>query len=65
LHAAGRSARLRPRGGQSDRHAAGSRGNNRIGFLRNIVNDPRIALLFLIPGVGRTIRITSIYEYTA
>ena len=25
--------------------------------LRNIVRDPRIALLFLVPGVGRTLRI--------
>jgi uncharacterized protein len=33
------------------------RGNNRIDTLRNIVRDPRIALLFLIPGVGRTLRI--------
>jgi predicted pyridoxine 5'-phosphate oxidase superfamily flavin-nucleotide-binding protein len=27
------------------------RGNNRIDSLRNIVRDPRVALLFLIPGV--------------
>lgn len=33
------------------------RGNNRIDTLRNIVRDPRIALLFLVPGVGRTLRI--------
>lgn len=33
------------------------RGNNRIDSLRNIVRDPRIALLFLIPGIGRTLRI--------
>ena len=33
------------------------RGNNRIDTLRNIVRDPRIALLFLSPGVGRTLRI--------
>src|SRR6476661_8178387 len=33
------------------------RGNNRIDSLRNIVRDPRIALLFLVPGVGRTLRI--------
>ena len=30
------------------------RGNNRIDTLRNIVRDPRIALLFLIPGIGRS-----------
>jgi uncharacterized protein len=33
------------------------RGNNRIDTLRNLVRDPRIALLFLIPGVGETMRI--------
>ena len=32
-------------------------GNNRIDGFRNIVRDPRIALLFLIPGVGETLRI--------
>src|SRR5256885_12087906 len=34
------------------------RGNNRIDSLRNILADPRVALLFLIPGCGETIRIT-------
>ncbi|WP_342359909.1 pyridoxamine 5'-phosphate oxidase family protein [Terrarubrum flagellatum] len=33
------------------------RGNNRIDSLRNIVRDPRVALLFLIPGVGETMRV--------
>lgn len=33
------------------------RGNNRIDSLRNILSDPRIALLFLIPGVGETLRV--------
>ena len=33
------------------------RGNNRIDSMRNIVRDPRVALLFLIPGVGETIRV--------
>jgi len=33
------------------------RGNNRIDSLRNIVRDPRSALLFLIPGVGNTLRV--------
>jgi uncharacterized protein len=33
------------------------RGNNRLDSLRNIVRDPRVALLFLIPGVGITLRI--------
>src|SRR5580658_6461561 len=30
------------------------RGNNRVDSLRNIVRDPRIALLFLVPGLGET-----------
>ena len=33
------------------------RGNNRLDSLRNIVEDPRVGLLFLIPGVGTTIRV--------
>ncbi len=33
------------------------RGNNRIDSLKNIVRDPRVALLFLIPGIGETMRI--------
>lgn len=33
------------------------RGNNRIDTLRNIVEDPRVALLFLVPGVGETLRV--------
>ena len=32
-------------------------GNNRIDGFRNIMRDPRIALLFLIPGVGETLRV--------
>lgn len=32
------------------------RGNNRIDSLRNIVRDPRIAFLFLLPGSGTTFR---------
>jgi hypothetical protein len=33
------------------------RGNNRLDSLRNIVEDPRVSLLFLIPGVNETLRI--------
>ena len=33
------------------------RGNNRLDTLRNLVTDPRCALLFLIPGVNETLRI--------
>jgi PPOX class probable FMN-dependent enzyme len=32
-------------------------GNNRIDTIRNILQDPRVALLFLIPGCGETIRV--------
>ena len=33
------------------------RGNNRADGLRNLLEDPRVALLFLIPGVGETLRV--------
>lgn len=33
------------------------RGNNRIDSLRNIVGDPRVGLLFLLPGLGNTLRV--------
>ena len=32
-------------------------GNNRIESLRNLLHDSRLALIFLIPGVGETLRI--------
>jgi len=33
------------------------RGNNRADSLRNIIRDPRVGLLFLIPGSGTTLRV--------
>jgi uncharacterized protein len=33
------------------------RGNNRLDTLRNLVEDPRIGLLFLVPGIGVTLRV--------
>lgn len=33
------------------------RGNNRIDSLRNLIADPRLGLLFMIPGVGETLRV--------
>jgi PPOX class probable FMN-dependent enzyme len=33
------------------------RGNNRVDSLRNIVRDPRVALLFLVPGIGESMRV--------
>jgi PPOX class probable FMN-dependent enzyme len=41
------------------------RGNNRIDSLRNIVRDPRVALLFLIPGIGITMRVNGRARLTA
>ena len=43
-------------------HIPDRRGNNRVDTLRNLVRDPRIALLFLIPGVGETLRINGTAE---
>ena len=33
------------------------RGNNRIDSLRNVVRDPRVGLMFLIPGIGNAMRV--------
>lgn len=33
------------------------RGNNRLDTLKNLVQDPRASLIFLIPGVGETLRV--------
>jgi len=33
------------------------RGNNRVDSLCNVVRDPRVALMFLIPGSGSTLRV--------
>ena len=41
------------------------RGNNRIDGLGNIVADPRVALLFLIPGIGETLRVSGTAEILA
>jgi PPOX class probable FMN-dependent enzyme len=41
------------------------RGNNRVDSLRNIVRDPRVALLFLIPGAGSTLRVNGRAEVSA
>ena len=41
------------------------RGNDRVDSLRNIVRDPRIALLFLIPGSGSTLRVNGRAEVSA
>lgn len=41
------------------------RGNNRVDSLRNIIRDPRVALLFLIPGSGTTFRVNGRAHLTA
>ena len=41
---------------------ADRRGNNRLDTLRNLVGDPRIGLLFLVPGVGVTLRVNGTAE---
>lgn len=33
------------------------RGNNRLDTLRNLLHDPAIAMLFMVPGVGETVRV--------
>jgi len=40
------------------------RGNGRIDTLRNVVRDGRLALLFIIPGIGETLRINGRAELT-
>ena len=34
------------------------RGNNRLDSLRNIVTNPQVGLIFLVPGAGETIRVS-------
>lgn len=41
------------------------RGNNRLDTLRNLVIDPRIGLLFLVPGLGVTLRVNGTAEISA
>lgn len=40
-------------------------GNNRIDNLRNILRDPRISLLFIIPGIGETLRVNGRAQISA
>ncbi len=41
---------------------ADRRGNNRLDTLENLVEDPRISLIFMIPGVGETLRVKGVCE---
>ena len=46
-------------------HVPDWRGNNRIDSLRNIVNDGRVSLLFMVPGHGNVVRINGTAKLTA
>jgi len=41
------------------------RGNNRLDSLRNIVRDPRVGLLFMLPGINETLRVNGRATVTA
>ncbi len=41
------------------------RGNDRIDSLRNMVRDPRVALMFLVPGSGMALRVNGAARLTA
>src|SRR5205809_7133609 len=40
------------------------RGNNRADSLKNIIRDPRVGLLFLVPGSGTTLRVNGCARIT-
>lgn len=41
------------------------RGNNRLDSLRNIVRDPRVALMFMVPGSNNVVRVNGTARLTA
>ncbi|MCA0905845.1 pyridoxamine 5'-phosphate oxidase family protein [Ruegeria marisrubri] len=41
------------------------RGNNRLDSLRNIVRDPRVSLMFLVPGSNNVVRVNGLARVTA
>jgi hypothetical protein len=43
---------------------ADRRGNNRIDSLKNVLQNPSVALLFLVPGIGETLRVNGRAEIT-
>ena len=43
---------------------ADRRGNNRIDSLKNLLQNPSVALLFLVPGIGETLRVNGLAEIT-
>lgn len=40
------------------------RGNNRLDALRDVLDDPRVALLFLVPGMGESVRVHGLARIT-
>ncbi len=40
------------------------RGNNRLDSLRNIVRDPRVSLLFMVPGSNNVVRVNGVARLT-
>ncbi len=41
------------------------RGNNRLDSLRNIVRDPRVSLMFMVPGSNNVVRVNGAAQLTA
>ncbi|MFM8898765.1 MAG: pyridoxamine 5'-phosphate oxidase family protein [Burkholderiales bacterium] len=41
------------------------RGNHRLDSLKNVLHDPRVALLFMIPGVKETLRVNGLARISA
>jgi PPOX class probable FMN-dependent enzyme len=41
------------------------RGNHRLDSLKNVLHDPRVALLFMIPGIKETLRVNGIARISA
>lgn len=41
------------------------KGNNRIDSLRNILDDPRVSLIFFVPGIDETLRVNGRAQITA
>ncbi len=41
------------------------RGNNRLDSLRNIVRDPRVSLMFMVPGSNNVVRVNGMARLTA
>lgn len=41
------------------------KGNNRLDGMRNLLDDPRVALLFFVPGVNETLRVNGRAEISA